>query len=194
MGWAICHPDSRGAGVAVNIIATTLPGAFIIKPERIDDERGYFARTFCRETFACHGLATEFVQCSTSYNAHAGTLRGMHYQQPPYSEAKLVRCTRGAIYDAIIDLRASSPTYRKWHAIVLSAENGYMLYVPEGIAHGFQTLEAESEVFYQISTQYMPDHAAGVRWNDPAFAVEWPTVKQRIISFKDQSYPDYRNA
>jgi dTDP-4-dehydrorhamnose 3,5-epimerase len=168
--------------------ATKLKGAFVIEPERKEDERGYFARTFCEREFAEHGLRSRFVQCNTSFNRKKGTLRGMHFQAAPNEEAKLVSCTRGAIFDAIIDLRADSPTYREHVAVTLSVDNGKLLYIPEGFAHGFQTLEDDSEIFYQMSQFYHPESARGVRWNDPAFQIEWPPA-ERIIIARDQEYP-----
>jgi dTDP-4-dehydrorhamnose 3,5-epimerase len=168
--------------------ATKLEGAFLIEPERKEDERGYFARTFCEREFAGHGLRSRFVQCNTSFNRRKGTLRGMHFQTAPHEEAKLVSCTRGAIYDVIIDLREGSPTYGKHAGETLSAYNGKMFYIPEGFAHGFQTLEDETEVFYQMSQFYHPESARGVRWNDPAFQIEWPPA-ERIIIARDQEYP-----
>ena len=166
---------------------TRLKGAFIIEPERLEDERGFFARTFCQKEFDAHGLNSRVVQCNISYNKHKGTLRGMHYQVAPMAETKLVSCTRGAIYDVIIDLRPESPTYCQWFAEELNAENSKMIYIPEGFAHGFQTLEDETEVFYQMSELYSPEHARGVRWDDPVFRIEWP-LNTKIISEKDTGY------
>jgi len=167
--------------------ATKLEGAFLLEPERKKDERGYFARTFCEREFAEHGLRSRFVQCNISFNRRKGTLRVMHFQAAPHEEAKLVSCTRGSIYDVIIDLREGSPTYRQHLGQTLSAYNGRMLYIPEGFAHGFQTLEDETEVFYQMSEFYHPESARGVRWNDPAFQIEWPPA-ERIIIARDQEY------
>lgn len=169
---------------------TKLKGAFIIDPEFLEDERGFFARTFCREEFEAHGLNPNLVQCSISFNGRKGTLRGMHYQTKPHEEAKLVRCTMGAIYDVIIDLRPNSPTFKKWISIELSAEKRNMLYVPEGFAHGFQTLRNGTEVFYQMTKYYHPECAAGVRWNDPVFNVEWPS-QQPVVSDRDLSFPPF---
>lgn len=169
---------------------TCLKGAFLIEPERHEDERGFFARTWCRHEFAAHGLNAELVQCNVSYNRRKGTLRGMHYQRAPYAEAKLVRCTRGAIYDVIIDLRPDSPTRLQWLAVRLTAEDGRMLTIPEGFAHGFQTLEDDTEVFYQMSAFYAPEAAAGIRWNDPYFGISWP-LADPILSEKDRAYPDF---
>lgn len=169
---------------------TALKGAFIIEPERIEDERGFFARTFCRREFEARGLNPDLVQCSISFNHQRATLRGMHYQSAPHGEAKLVRCTRGAIYDVIIDLRPQSPTFRRWVAVDISAENHLMVYVPEGFAHGFQTLQDETEVSYHISEFYSPERARGVRWNDPAFAIGWP-IADPVISVRDQTHPEF---
>lgn len=170
---------------------TILSGAFIIHPERIEDARGFFARTWCERECAAHGLNTRIVQCSVSVNKQRGTLRGLHYQAAPYQEAKLVRCTRGSIYDVIVDLRPASPTCRRHVGVMLSAENGRMVYVPEGCAHGFQTLEDDTEVAYQMSEFYSPDYARGVRWNDPAFGIDWPP-DDRIILDRDRDYADFR--
>ena len=166
---------------------TKLKGAFIIDLEPIQDERGFFARTWCKKEFDAHGLNSDLVQCNTSFNKKKGTLRGMHYQTAPYAEAKLVRCTMGAIYDVIIDLREGSKTFREWVGIELSARNRRMLYVPEGFAHGFQTLEDNSEVFYQMSEFYHSECTGGVRWDDPLFSIEWP-FPNAVISEKDGGY------
>ncbi len=169
---------------------TKLRGAFLIGLEEQEDERGFFARSFCREEFAAHGLNPNVMQCNVSFNRRKGTLRGMHYQATPYQEAKLVRCTMGSLYDVCIDLRPASPTYKQHFAVVLSAGERNMLYIPEGCAHGFQTLEDDTEIFYQMSQVYSPESARGVRWNDPAFAIEWPAA-ERIMSEKDRTYPDF---
>lgn len=169
---------------------TALPGAFIIDPERHHDERGFFARTWSGEEFRAHGLTDRLTQCSVSFNQRKGTLRGMHYQAAPYSEIKLVRCTAGAVYDVIVDLRPDSPAFRRWLAVELTAENRRMLYIPAGCAHGFQTLAPASEVFYQIDGAYMPDFGRGVRWNDPAFAIEWP-ADERTMNARDRDYGDF---
>ncbi len=167
---------------------TKLDGAFLIDIEPIEDERGFFARSFCRNEFAAHGLNTELVQCNISFNRKKGTLRGMHYQTPPHAEAKVVRCTRGIIYDVIVDLRRQSPTYRQWFGVELSADNYRMLYVPEGLAHGFLTLRDDSEVLYQMSTYFAPESATGVRWDDPALNIHWPE-QPILISEKDRQLP-----
>jgi dTDP-4-dehydrorhamnose 3,5-epimerase len=169
---------------------TKLKGAFIIEPEPLEDERGFFARTFDQKEFKAHGLNPWVVQCNISFNKKKGTLRGMHYQIAPYQEAKLVCCTKAAVYDVIIDLRKDSSTFKQWVAVELTAENRHMLYIPEGFAHGFQTLKDDTEVFYQMSEFYHPESAMGVRWNDPAFGIVWPD-DIRVISDKDQQYPDF---
>ena len=172
-------------------IPTALSGAFVIEPEPASDSRGLFARTWCRRELAAQGLDTELAQCSTSFNKRKGTLRGMHYQAAPFAETKIVRCTRGAIHDVIIDLRPDSPTYTRHVAVVLTAEDRKALYVPKGFAHGFQTLEDDTEVFYQISEFYSPEHSRGVRWDDPAFGIAWPQ-DERTMSERDRRYPDFR--
>ena len=163
-----------------------LQGVFIIDIERFEDERGFFARAFCQKEFEAYGLNPRVTQCNISFNKKKGTLRGMHYQVAPYEEAKLVRCTRGAIYDVVIDLRSDSPTFKRWTAVELTAENRKMLYVPEGFAHGFQALEDNTEVFYQMSGFYHSESERELRWNDPAFGIEWP-IANPTISNKDQS-------
>jgi dTDP-4-dehydrorhamnose 3,5-epimerase len=172
---------------------TSVNGAFVVEPERIEDERGSFARTFSVEEFSNLGLDTRVDQCSTSFNVREGTLRGMHYQVAPHAESKLVRCTRGAVYDVAVDLRPGSETYLGWCGVELSAENGRALFVPEGCAHGFQTLAPASEVLYQISTPFAPDAARGVRWDDPSFGIEWPSPPPggRTMAARDAGYPDF---
>jgi dTDP-4-dehydrorhamnose 3,5-epimerase len=172
---------------------TSVAGAFVVEPERLEDERGYFARTFSIEEFASRGLDTRVDQCSTSFNLREGTLRGMHYQLAPHAESKLVRCTAGAVYDVAVDLRPESATYLRWFGVELTAENGYGLYVPEGCAHGFQTLADASEVLYQISTPYVSAAGRGVRWDDPAFGIEWPAPPPagRTMAARDAEYPDF---
>ena len=169
---------------------TALPGAVVIELERVADERGFFARSFCAREFAAHGLDARVAQCNISFNRVKGTLRGLHFQRPPHAEAKLVRCTAGRVYDVIVDLRPDSPAFCRHLAIELSARNRTMLYVPQGVAHGFQTLEDESEVFYQMSAPYERDAAAGVRWDDAAFAIAWPLAVS-VVSARDRSYPDF---
>ena len=171
---------------------TKLKGAFILEPDRLEDDRGFFARSWCQREFAAHSLNPRLVQCSISFSKKKGTLRGMHYQLSPYAETKLVRCTNGTIYDAIIDLRPQSPTFKQCFGLVLTARNHKMLYVPEGFAHGFLTLEDNVEVFYQMSEFYSPEHARGVRWNDPAFGIAWP-LNPSIISERDRNYSDFNN-
>ena len=170
---------------------TALPDAYLIELEKIEDERGFFARSWCSSEVAEHGLNPRVVQCSISFNEKKGTLRGMHFQMAPHSEVKVVRCTMGAIYDVIIDLRPGSPTFKRWAAFELTAGNRRMVYIPENFAHGFQTLQPQTEVFYQMSAFYAPESSRGVRWNDPQFGIEWPKG-DRIISPKDQQYPDFR--
>ena len=175
----------------MKFLETKLKSAYVIEIEPMEDERGFFARSWCLNEFKKYGLDPRLVQCNISYNKKKGTLRGMHYQAAPYEEAKLVRCTRGAVYDVIIDLRPLSVTFKQWIAVELSAENQKMLYVPEGFAHGFQTLEDSTEVFYQMSEFYYPEYARGVRWDDSAFGIEWPYCDLRIISERDKQYPDF---
>ena len=170
---------------------TKLKGAFIIEPEMLIDERGAFARTFCRKDFESHGLNGSISQCSISLNTRKYTLRGMHYQKKPCAEAKLVRCSRGVIYDVIVDLRYDSPTFKQWTSVEISAENRKMVYVPVDFAHGFQTLTDGTEVIYQMSEFYSPSHADGFRWNDPSFKIKWPS-DNFVISSKDQTYPDFK--
>jgi dTDP-4-dehydrorhamnose 3,5-epimerase len=174
----------------MKFVETELSGAFIIRPEPAADSRGFFARVFCRHEFEAHGLNPNLVQCNISFNSEKGTLRGMHYQVAPHREAKLVRCTNGAIFDVIVDLRSDSPTRRKWLGVELSAENRSMLYVPEGFAHGYLTLTDNTEVLYQVSEFYAPSCERGVRWNDPAFGIRWP-APPRVISDKDGRHPDF---
>ncbi len=169
---------------------TKLKGAFVIEPEKLDDKRGFFARTWCVREFEEHGLNPNLVQCNISFNKKRGTLRGMHYQMAPHEEAKLVRCTMGSIYDVIIDLRSVSPTYKQWFHVDLSADNRKMLYIPKGFFHGFLTLQDNTEVFYQMSEFYAPECAIGVRWNDPSFEMDWPS-DVLVISEKDRTYPDF---
>ena len=168
-----------------------LQDAVIIDVERRGDERGWLARTYCEREFADHGLVTRFVQASTIFSPTRDTLRGLHFQRSPHREVKLVRCTRGAAHVAIVDLRPGSPTYAQSLGVELSPENGRLLYVPEGFAQGYQTLLDDTEVSYQMSHEYVPEAAAGVRWDDPAFAIEWPRAGQRIISARDRAWPDY---
>jgi dTDP-4-dehydrorhamnose 3,5-epimerase len=166
---------------------TKLKGAFIIEPEKIDDERGFFARTWDQKKFEELGLDPRLVQCNISFNKKSGTIRGMHYQISPYEEAKLVRCTKGRVFEVMIDLRPKSETFRRWESVELSSENYKMLYVPKGFALGFQTLEDNTELFYQMSQEYKPEYSRGILWNDPAFQISW-SLKPTIISKKDLLY------
>jgi dTDP-4-dehydrorhamnose 3,5-epimerase len=169
---------------------TGLSGAYVIEVQKLEDERGFFARSWCQREFEAHGLNPGLVQCNISFNSKKGTLRGMHYQAAPYEEAKLVRCTTGAIYDVIVDVRNDSRTFGRHFGLLLTAANRLSLYVPEGFAHGFLTLEDGTEVFYQMSEFYNPDSARGFRYNDPVFAIEWPH-EVRVISDRDRAYPDF---
>jgi dTDP-4-dehydrorhamnose 3,5-epimerase len=171
---------------------TKLKGAFVIELERHEDERGFFARTFCVDEFQTRGLNARLMQCSVSFNHARGTLRGLHYQVAPQAECKLIRVTRGALFDVILDLRPGSATFKQHVAFELTAENHRQVYVPEGFAHGFQTLEDNTEVFYQISATFSPGLGRGVRWNDPAFGIEWPAAERRIMNERDASYPDFK--
>ncbi len=175
---------------------TPILGAFLLELEQGRDERGSFARTFCATELAAHGLDPHVSQANTSFNERAGTLRGMHFQAHPFGEAKLVRCTRGAIYDVVVDLRDAAPTLGRWFGAELTADNGRMLYVPIGLAHGFQTLVDGSEVLYLMFHAYVDGAACGVRWDDPAFGIEWPEppVEGRTISQRDAAYPDFQRA
>lgn len=167
-----------------------IAGAFVLDPERLTDERGFFARTWSREEFAGRGLSADLVQCSVSFNAKKGTLRGMHYQVAPHEEVKLVRCTMGALYDVIVDLRPGSPTWRKWAAVELTAENRRLLYIPKGLAHGFQTVTDNTEVFYHMSEYYHPESSRGVRYSDPALGIQWPIREGITICVRDANYPE----
>ncbi|HEX6097453.1 MAG TPA: dTDP-4-dehydrorhamnose 3,5-epimerase [Thermoanaerobaculia bacterium] len=172
---------------------TAIPGAFVIDVERVEDERGFFARTWSEDELRDHGLDPTVVQCNLSYNARQATLRGLHYQRTPHEETKIVRCTAGAIHDVVVDLRRSSPAYRKWTAVELTAENRRMLYIPHGVAHGFITLTDASEVHYQMGARYVAEAAAGVRWDDPAFGIEWP-LEPLVISERDRSFPLWKES
>ena len=169
---------------------TKLPGAFVIDPERITDERGFFARTYCADEFRAHGLVPELSQASLSFSTRAGTLRGMHYQVPPHEETKLVRCTRGAIHDVIVDLRPGAGTFTQWFCVELSAQNRRMLYIPRGLAHGFLTLEDQTEVCYLNAGRYHLESARGVRHDDVAFGIDWPG-ETKVICDRDRDYPDF---
>lgn len=169
---------------------TKLQGAYILELEKREDDRGFFARTFCREEMQAHGLIPDVAQANTSLSKTRGTLRGMHYQKSPYEETKLVRCTRGALYDVIIDLRPDSPTYKQWVGVELSAENYRMLFVPKYFAHGFITLADDTEANYLVSQFYAPGSELGIRWNDPVFNIKWP-IDVSVISEKDANWPDF---
>jgi dTDP-4-dehydrorhamnose 3,5-epimerase len=170
---------------------TPLQDAVIIDVERRGDERGYLARTFCEKEFGDQGLVTRFVQASTIFSPEQSTLRGLHFQKSPHGEVKLVRCTRGAVRVMIVDLRPDSSTHLQWLGVELSPENGRLLYVPKGFAQGYQTLLDDTEVAYQMSHEYVPEAASGVRWDDPAFGIEWPPADRRIISERDRAWPDF---
>ena len=169
---------------------TILPGVYVIEVEPKADDRGLFARTYCRDEFAAHDLCTTWLQCNVSFNTRAGTLRGMHWQAAPHEEVKLVRCTAGAAYDVVADLRPGSPTYGKWVAVELTAANRRAVYIPGGCAHGFQTLADGTELFYQMSAFYVPGAARGARWDDPALGIVWPECASRVIAPRDLSFPD----
>lgn len=170
---------------------THLPGACVIDLEPSEDERGFFARAWCRREFEEHGLETNIAQCNMSFSTRKGTLRGLHFQTSPHEEVKVIRCIRGALYDVIVDLRADSPGFKRWIGIELSAENRRMLYVPRGFAHGFQTLEDNTETFYMVSAFYTPGAEGGVRWDDPTFGIQWPEAEDVEITYKDRSWPDF---
>jgi dTDP-4-dehydrorhamnose 3,5-epimerase len=176
----------------VRFVSTPIAGVHVVELARHEDERGFFARAWDGGELAAAGLNGELSQCSLSRNIKAGTLRGMHFQRPPDEEAKLVRCTRGAIYDVAVDLRPESPTHGMWFGVELDAESGRALYVPEGCAHGFQTLLPASDVFYVISAPYAPASASGVRWDDPFFGITWPETAERVMSGRDLAWPDYQ--
>jgi len=171
---------------------TALPGTFIIEMEPIRDNRGFFARAWCQREFEAHGLVTHFVQANVTFSPQRGTLRGLHFQIAPHQEIKLVRCTWGAIYDVIVDLRPESPTRGQWLGTEMTAESRKMLYIPAGFAHGYQTLANDTEVYYQVAQFYAPEYEQGIRWNDPAFNIEWPIKNPVVLSEKDMSWPDFR--
>jgi dTDP-4-dehydrorhamnose 3,5-epimerase len=175
----------------MRFIETLLRGAFVVELEKIEDERGFFARTFCVHEFEANGLNSHLVQCSTAFNLRRGTLRGLHWQTVPKSEDKLVRVTRGAIHDVMVDLRPDSPTYLQHVAVELTIDNGRMLYIPKGFAHGLQTLMDDTEVSYQMSEFFAPECARGARWNDPAFGITWP-LPDPVMNDRDRSWPDFR--
>jgi dTDP-4-dehydrorhamnose 3,5-epimerase len=178
----------------MRFVRSSISGVWVIELDRLGDERGWFARTFDVEEFQAMGLDMDVVQCNTSFAPRRGTLRGMHYQAEPHGESKLVRCARGATFHVALDLRTRSPTYCRWHGVELSAENFLALYLPPGVAHGFQTLADNCEAFYQMGHRYVPEAARGVRWDDPVFAIEWPPLAnggERIMSRRDRSFPDW---
>jgi dTDP-4-dehydrorhamnose 3,5-epimerase len=172
------------------LAGTPMPGVWLVSPEPVEDVRGFFARTWCQREFAAAGLIDQWVQSSISFNKKRGTLRGLHYQRAPHEEAKLVRCTAGAIYDVVVDLRRDSPKFRTHMAVELTAQNRTAIYIPKGCAHGFQTLQEDTEVLYHMSEFHAPDHTAGVRWNDPVFGISWPDGNP-ILSERDRSFPDF---
>jgi len=176
----------------MKFLETPLKGAFIIDLEKREDERGFFARTWCRNEFESHGIYRLPVQSNLSYNKKAGTMRGMHYQASPFQESKLLRCVSGSVYDAIIDLRKDSPTFMQWFGIELNEENGTALFIPEDFAHGFMTLKDNSEIMYQVSAFYTPGSERIIRYNDPSFNIQWP-MEATIISEKDKNAPDYKD-
>jgi dTDP-4-dehydrorhamnose 3,5-epimerase len=170
---------------------TELDNVFIIDIEKIEDERGYFARTWCWDEFFSVGIEATFVQCNTSYNRWRGTIRGLHFQISPSAEGKLIRCTRGRLFDVAVDVRPDSPTRGKWASVELSSENGRMFYIPEGFAHGFQTLEDHTELSYQMTARYDAKAARGVRWNDPLLAISWPMPQPSVLSERDRVLPTF---
>jgi dTDP-4-dehydrorhamnose 3,5-epimerase len=175
----------------MRIVETTLPGAVVLEPEKQRDERGFFARVWCARELEDRGLCAHWVQSSISFNDRAGTLRGLHFQTAPHAEVRMVTCTAGAVFDVMVDLRPGFPSFGKWFSIELTADNNKTLYVPEGFAHGFLTLEHRSVVQYHMSEYYHPEAAAGVRWDDPSFGINWPIVPS-VISSRDLAYPDFR--
>ena len=191
MGWKVHRPGPRDPDVRLIFHETSLQGVFLVEREPASDERGTFARVFDTEAFAEHGLMDRIAQSSVSTNARAGTLRGLHFQAPPHAERKLVRCTKGGLFDVVVDLRPGSPTYARWYGAELKPDNHQMIYVPEGCAHGFQTLEDDTHVTYDISVPFVPDAADGVRWDDPAIGIEWPEPPgaERIVSSRDAALP-----
>jgi dTDP-4-dehydrorhamnose 3,5-epimerase len=178
--------------VRMIVTNTNIDGVFVLEPERFEDERGFFARAWSENELASLGVESRFVEGNVSFNKQRGTLRGMHYQAAPHEQAKLVRCTRGAVYDVAVDLRAGSPTFGQWVGLELTTENRLMLYVPGDFGHGYLTLEDETEVYYQVTAVYAPESSLGFRWNDPAFRIEWPQVHNLIINRRDLEYPDFK--
>ena len=190
MGRKVCHSYTRGENLFMKFFETELKGSYIIELEKLEDERGFFTRIWDKKKIQDKGLDSDLVQMSFSFTKKKGTLRGMHFQKKPFEETKLVRCTRGKIFDVIIDLRPESNTYKKWIGVELKSDDLKMLYIPEGFAHGFQTLEDDTEVFYQMSNWFSPEHVRGIRWNDKEFDIKWP-IKCSIISKKDATYEDF---
>ena len=176
----------------MKFIETKLPGAFVIEPEKKEDKRGFFTRTWCKNELGNHGLKAEIAQVNINFNKQRGTLRGMHYQAAPYGECKIIKCTRGAVFDVVIDLRKDSPTYLDWIGVELTGDNFRMLYVPENFSHGFITLEDQTEICYMVTQFYTPEAERGIRWDDPSFNIKWPLHPQ-VISDKDSSYPDFKH-
>ena len=187
MGWPLCGADPGSHGATLIFIRTPIEGAFILELNRLEDERGFFARSFCQNEFAQHGLSAHVAQCNVSFNFKRGTLRGLHYQAPPHEEAKLVRCTQGVIWDVALDLRPASSSFKCWHGVELSAVNRLAFYIPGGCAHGFQTLSDGAEVLYLMSEFYHPESSRGVRWDDPAFGIRWPMLDPSM-SERDRSF------
>jgi len=177
----------------MNFSETSLKGVFLVTLKKIEDDRGYFARGWCRNELADHGIGADFIQLNTAFSHRKGTIRGMHYQEAPHQEAKFVRCTRGAIFDVALDLRPESPTYGQWFGQELSAENGAMLYLPEGCAHGYQTLAPDTEMYYLTNALYAPAAAKGVRYDDPAFGIAWP-LPVSIVSDADRKWPSFQRS
>ena len=175
----------------MEFIETSLPGAFLVRLSRISDNRGFFARGFCRDEFRAGGLTPEMTQLNIGFSHARGTVRGLHFQEPPHAEAKLVRCTRGAIFDVVVDLRTNSPTRGKWIGVELTADNGVMVYAPEGMAHGYQTITDGAEMYYLTSARYAASSARGVRFDDPRLAIEWP-VPVSVVSDQDRQWPDFQ--
>ena len=191
MGGSLYYSNSQCAGVALKFIPAALEGAYIIDIDQLEDERGFFARSWCADVLRAQDLVSNLAQCSVSFNEKRGTLRGMHYQGEPYQETKIVRCTTGSIYDVIVDMRPESATFKQWLSVELSAVNRRMIYVPVGFAHGFQSLMDNTEVFYMVSEFYQPEFSRSVRWNDPQFGIDWPHEEHRVISSRDRDYPDF---
>lgn len=190
MGWSLRCVNSERRVCRLKLVETSIFGAWILDIEPVEDARGFFARTLCANMLEQHGLESKILQQSVSFNRSRGILRGLHYQSKPYEEVKMVRVTKGRIYDVILDLRCDSPSYLRWDAIELSADNHRTVYIPKGVAHGFQVLDNNSEVFYQMTESYVPSHACGVRWNDPVFSIDWP-LSDPVLSERDACYPDF---